>query len=260
MRLARSIRALRRRRGWRQADLARAAGVSQSAVSRAELGSAGGLSLRSLERLVVALGASLFVEIHWHGERLDRLLDQDHAGLVEDVLRRLRRAGWIAAPEVSFSIYGERGSIDILALHPTSRACLVVEVKSVVPDVQAMLAALDRKRRLARRIAGERDWEVATVSRLLVVADGRTARRRVEAHEETFAVAFPVRGADLRRWLRDPQASSVSGLWFLPPTHGASGRQGREGRRRVRAAIPRSVGGSTRAPPPSEHARHSPHG
>ena len=32
---------------------------------------------------------------------------------------------WIVEPEVSFSIYGERGVIDILAWHPTSRILLL---------------------------------------------------------------------------------------------------------------------------------------
>jgi hypothetical protein len=62
----------------------------------------------------------------------------------------------------------------------------VIEVKSVVPDIQAMLTAIDRKGRLARDIARERGWQVTSVTRLLVRPDDRTARRRAGRHATTF--------------------------------------------------------------------------
>jgi hypothetical protein len=67
---------------------------------------------------------------------------------------------------VSFSRYGERGSIDVLAWHPRRRALAVFEVKSVTPDMQAMFVGLDRKGRLAPGIARERGWEPAAGPRL----------------------------------------------------------------------------------------------
>ena len=42
--------------------------------------------------------------------------------------------------------------------HPATRTILVVEVKSVVPDVQATLLVFDRKTRLATEIARQRGW------------------------------------------------------------------------------------------------------
>ena len=60
---------------------------------------------------------------------------------------------------------------------------LVIEVKSVVPDLQAMLVTLDRKGRLAREIARDRGWQARTITRLLILPDDRTARRRVEELE-----------------------------------------------------------------------------
>jgi transcriptional regulator with XRE-family HTH domain len=255
-RLGRSIRALRHRRGWRQEDLATQARTSQSAISRLELGACGGISVAALERVASALGGTLAVELRWQGERLDRLLDEQHARLVEEMVVLLRRVGWEVAPEVSFSIYGERGSIDILALHQATRSCLVVEVKSVVPDVQAMLAALDRKSRLAPRIARDRDWAVGSVSRLLVIRDTRTARRRVEAHERTFDAAFPTGGVDVRRWLRDPQAEAISGIWFLPGTRQAGTRQRLRGSSKGAPARPRSSGAVVSSPTAANGASH----
>ena len=54
---------------------------------------------------------------------------------------QLRALGWEVVLEATFFIRGERGSIDILGWHATSRVVLVIEVKSVVPDIQAMLAS-----------------------------------------------------------------------------------------------------------------------
>ena len=60
--LGRTVRALREQRGWSQAQLATAAGMTQSAVARFE---AGGTipSLRVLDRLAQALDAELTVQV-----------------------------------------------------------------------------------------------------------------------------------------------------------------------------------------------------
>ncbi len=219
IRFGRGIRALRHRRGWRQSDLAGVAGVTRSAVSRVELGRADRLTVRTLDAIALAAGARVDVRLDWNGEALDRLLDSVHARLVEAVLARLAQAGWESSPEVSFSIYGERGSVDVFAVHRPTGSLLVVEVKSVVPDLQAMLTALDRKARLAGTIAAGRGWPASSISRLLVIADNRTARRRVATFEATLGRAFPVRGWAVDRWLRAPDGRAVAGLRFLTDDH-----------------------------------------
>ena len=173
VRFGRQVRALRRARAWRQVDLAERAHVSHALVSRVETGQAGGIPCRSLERVTTALGARLEVRVGWNGEELDRLLDERHAELVERMVRSLLGHGWLVAPEVSFNIRGERGSIDLLGFHPSAGAVLAGEVKSVVPDVQATLMVQDRKGRLAMTLAHERGWRATSVTRLLVV--GRVA-------------------------------------------------------------------------------------
>ena len=100
-----------------------------------------------------ALGARLSVRVYWHGEELDRLLDAAHAGIVDQVVALLVANGWEVVPEATFNHFGERGSVDVLAWHPIHRALLIIEVKSVVPDVQALLAGVDRKVRIAPAIA-----------------------------------------------------------------------------------------------------------
>jgi ribosome-binding protein aMBF1 (putative translation factor) len=62
-RFGRSVRALRHRLGWRQEDLARRCGASQTAVSRVERGLLSGVSVARVDRLVVALGAELDIRV-----------------------------------------------------------------------------------------------------------------------------------------------------------------------------------------------------
>ena len=92
----------------------------------------------------------------------------------------LRRAGWEVAAEVTFWIRGERGSVDLLAWHAPTGIVLVVEIKTVVPDQQSMLASHDRKARLGLEIAKARGWNGAVVAKLLVIRESRTSRRRVD--------------------------------------------------------------------------------
>lgn len=210
------LRALRQRRRWRQEDLARAAGFTRAVVSMIERGYAGRVTLDTIERVAGALDARVSCRFTWQGESLDRLRDRDHAALVERVVRHLAAAGWGTATEVSFNVYGERGSIDVLGYHHVTRTLLVVEVKASIGDVQATLTALDRKTRLAPAIARERSWAAASVSTMLVVRDDRTARRRVGEHEATFRSAYPARSREARRWVAAPSPRRpFRAIWFL---------------------------------------------
>jgi transcriptional regulator with XRE-family HTH domain len=217
VRFGRGIRALRVRRRWRQKDLALEAKVSQSIIARIELGRSGRTAVETLEKVAHTVGARLELWLNFNGEALDRLLDQDHAALVEIVAGRLRSAGWEVRAEVSFSIRGERGSIDLAAWHAATRVLLVIEVKSVVPDVQAMLFTFDRKARLGREIAATLGWQPIAVGRLLVIGSSRTARRRLETHEATFDAAVPDRFVAIRRYIAAPDPHRrMRGLMFVP--------------------------------------------
>lgn len=206
IRLGLSYRALRLRRRWRQADLASAAQVSRWVVSLVERGRLNDAPVGSIARMAAALDADLDVRLRWRGEGLDRLLDQAHAALVERVVELLQGLSWETAVEVSFSKWGERGSIDVLARHAATEIVLVVEVKSVVPDSQAMLHALDRKARLAPEIAHDRRWACRHVARLVVVGESSTSRRRIASLGATYGVALPAVGWAVRRWLGAPTA------------------------------------------------------
>lgn len=231
------------RRGWRQEDLAGAAGVSRSQVGRIERGESDNMPVGALDRVAGALGARVEVRLLWQGEGLDRLLDEAHARLVEWVVRRLQALGWVVAVEVSFARNGERGSIDVLAFHPGRRALLVIEVKSVTPDMQAMLGGLDRKARLGPAIARERGWDPVMIGRALVLGDTRTNRRRLEGHGATIRAVLPAGTREMTRWVTDPVAPAPAGVWFVADVRGADGKPVRRHRVRVRSANP-SVDGS----------------
>jgi len=212
----RSIRALRIRKRLTQAALAARAGVSRGVVARIEQGHAASVTIARLEGIAAALGARVLVKLLWQGEGIERLIDGRHAAVVEEVVRILRAAGWTVATEVSFNEFGERGSIDIFAFHPETRSLLVVEVKTVIGDAQELQSTLDRKVRLAPKVARVRGWPATSVSKLLIIVDTRANRQRIEALAATFRVAFPRRTWAVRRWLATPSAAEpLHGLWFL---------------------------------------------
>ena len=197
IRVGAAFRAVRLRRHWRQQDLAIRAGVSAAFVSLVERGHLERASLATLRRLAAALDIRIDVVPRWRGGELDRLVNARHSALHESVAAHLLGVGgWLIAPEVTFAVGGERGAIDILAYHEASRCLLVIELKSAVIDVNELLGTLDRKRRLAARIAAERGWQADTVSCLLVVQDTRTNRRRVAAHRTVLRTALPDGGTN----------------------------------------------------------------
>ena len=214
VRLGLAARALRLRAGLKQADLAEKARVPREVISEVENGRLSRVTVDDFQRLAASLGADLDLRLRWRGEQLDRLLDEAHAATVAAALERLGRIGWETVVEASFSIWGERGSIDILAWHPPFRTLLVIEVKSVIPDLQATLHDLDRKTRLAPEIAARFGWAARTVGRLLVVAESPTSRGRVRRSRPVLEVALPTRGSAVRTWLRSP-AGPIAGIWFL---------------------------------------------
>jgi transcriptional regulator with XRE-family HTH domain len=217
-----AIRTLRGRLGWTQVDLGRAARISTATVSRLERGRIGPTSLVVLRRVFAAMDGRVDLIARWHGGDLDRLLDARHAGLVETVGRRLSiLPGWVVRPEVTYSIRGERGSIDLLSWHPGHRALLIIEVKSVIADVGGLLRQVDRYRRLAREIARQNQWSPQVVAVWVVVADGRTARRRLAEHRTTLRAIFPVDGHAIERWLRHPE-TDIAALSFMPIGHVAT--------------------------------------
>ena len=239
--IGRLVRSIRSRLRLRQVDVANRAGLSQQLVSMLELGALEHVSVPALRRVARALGAEVVIGVRWRGAEVDRLRDEDHARIVASVVRRLEALGWLTTTEVTYSVFGERGSIDILAFHPVTRTLLVVEVKTELVSVEETVRRLDQKTRLAPKIAAERlGWSPVSTARLLAVMDTRTARRHVQRHDPVFRRAFPVRGWASRSWLRSP-SGAASLLLFVPFTNAAGARRGPATVRRVTRPRSRSA-------------------
>lgn len=212
------IRRARVRKGWRQADVEAACGVDQTTISLIEDGRIERCTVRTVRLVGDAVGIPLELLARISPAEAAQLLDEGHAALVELVLRLLHESGWETIAEFTFSHYGERGSVDIVAWHATTRTLLIVEIKTRLIDLQELLATLDRKVRLAPQLlARQRGWVPQRIARLLVVEEGATARRVVAEHRTIFDSAFPARSRQVRRWLATP-SDPLSGLWFLSST------------------------------------------
>ena len=185
-------------------------------IGRIERGGVAAARVDVIRRMADALGARFDTAVRWQGGDLGRLIGARHSAMHEAMARYLHALQpWTGEPEVSFSIYGERGIIDVLAWHPPSRCLLVIELKTELVDLNETMGTLDRKRRLANRIARDRGWDPATVGVWLVIADTRTNRRAVARHATVLRSKYPADGRTIRSWLRRPDGQ-VLALSFMP--------------------------------------------
>jgi len=235
-----TLRVIRVRKRLRQADVARRAGVGREMVSRLERGGLGRVPFDSFRSVANALGIRIDVRLTWLGGDLARVTNAAHAAMHESVVRYLASLpGWTWRPEVSFSIYGERGVIDILAWHAASRTLLIIELKTTLVDPQDLVATMHRRERLGAKIAREQGWAPSTTCSWVVVTDNTTNRRRLARHVGLLRAAFPADGRAMRPWLRAPQGR-ISCLSFWSEVGPGTMRHEKGQVRRVR--IPRELG------------------
>jgi len=214
-RVGRLLRAIRRSDQLTQRKLSEQANVPLLDLRRVERGQAGGIRLDRTRRLFAAAGGRARLSVWWNGAAADRLLDERHAAIVERLVDIVGRFGWLAAAEVTFAEYGERGSIDLLAAHSAQRAVAVFEVKSEIGSLEQMNRVLDVKARLAPKIAqAQFGWRPSVVARILVLPEDATLRRLMVRHQRTMAAIYPAGSREVRAWLRRPDGP-LRGIWFL---------------------------------------------
>lgn len=254
IRFGRSVKSLRVRRSWRQEDLAAASGLSSSSVGRIEHGKIQRMTWGDLVAVTEALDGQLGLDFRWRGGDLDRLLDAAHAAIVESLVGIYRLAGWEVVVEATFSEFGERGSIDVLAWHAPTGHVAVNEVKATIADAGRTVMGVDRKGRLAPIVARKLGWACRGVSRFLVVAEGATARRRVAQHAAIFRTSFPLGGRESRTWIEKPTVRPVAGLMFLSSALGVGANKSQSATSRVRRKGPRTKPvAAPAASPPDPH-------
>jgi transcriptional regulator with XRE-family HTH domain len=216
VRIEATLRGLRRRKKLSQRQLAQKLGCSQQTLSRLEA-DVRRAPIGFLESWGAALGAYVSIELRVSGERAQ--FDKDHAALQNATAATLRRFGWLVESEVSFNHFGDRGRIDILAFHPVTRVLLVIEIKTMILDVQDVLGRLDVKTRIAPMLARERGWRVAATVPGLIIREGRTARRRVADHPALFS-RFGLRARAAGAWIRHPLLPPPAGLLIFEHAQG----------------------------------------
>ena len=209
------LRAVRIKARLRQIDVAKLAGVSQSQVSDLERGDLRRMTIGTARDIAAALGVRVELLPSWRAGEFDRLLDRDHAALAEIVVALLRSEGYEMLIEYSFNHFGERGSVDVIGWHATTRTLVVIELKSRIVDIQNLLSTMDRKARLVPPLlARECGWRAAHIGRLLVLPASTASRSAIGAHRVTFEVSFPARGRAIRDWLRSP-SGELAGILFV---------------------------------------------
>jgi transcriptional regulator with XRE-family HTH domain len=244
--LLRLIRIQRRRR---QKDVAEKARVPRSVVIKIEAGRLEQVTVGQLRAVVQANGAWLENRIHTPGDDGLRMLRRAHAEAQQQVIERLASDNWITVPEASFSIYGERGVIDVLAWQPLHRALLIVETKTLLVDLGDLLATMDRRIRLSGTIAAERGWAPQVVGAWIAVTDTRLNRQRLSTYAELLRSAFPADGRQIGAWLREPR-TAIRALGFL---HRVA-----VGDLRHVSATPRRVRAGRTSRPPHDSGRDNP--
>ncbi len=226
--VGRLLRMLRIRRGWRLRDVADRCGLSPATIGRTELGSIA--SVLVLRRHAAVMDVRIEWRVVGRGADVARLLDEEHAAIVETLAASVARLGWQVEAESSYSEYGERGRVDLLAFDPARQLLAVVEVKTELADLQELLGSVNVKARLAPGLGRRKGWRASRVVTVLAVAATAANRSIVGAHPALFS---PFE----RRWLREHRLPDLERdrvlLWI--PASAAGRRHWLAGRQRVRS-------------------------
>lgn len=200
-------------RGWTQRDLAEVAGVSQSAVARAERDV--GVSVDVLERLLRATEATVTVRTAI-AEAIGRDDLIHRTGL--RVLRRLYvRSQMSVATEQAVTDGSIRGWIDLLAFGADRGRLEIVEFKSEITDLGATERQVERYARNALEPARALGWRVREIVVVLVVLATETADAFVAANRAELAATFPVRGRAAVGMMLDGDPIAGRALLALDP-------------------------------------------
>jgi transcriptional regulator with XRE-family HTH domain len=197
-RLGADVRTARRRHRLTQARLGARVGLSQSAISRAERGLGGGLTLDAWQRIAIAVGITLRVNLQ--RDPLAETVDAGHLGIQELVLRLGRRSGAAGLVELPTKPAEPWRSIDVALVDDAHRRLTVVECWNTIGDVGGAARTSTRKLAEAEDIATAR-WGERSHATGLVWVVRATARNRalVARYPEVFASRFP---GSSTRWVR----------------------------------------------------------
>ncbi len=204
---------VRHEMGIGQRTVAARANVPQSSVSAVETGSADRLALDTSLRILEALGVDVRVQLDGpvvRGRRRRR--DAVHAWTAGRVGERLRRAGWEVVDEVDVGSGRYRGYIDLLAHRRSDGSVLVIEVKTEIRDLGAIIRTLRWYAEEAPSAARRLGWRVRRIVVALVALDSRAVDVELQMTADAARRAFPGDPLVLGTWLTDPTARAPTDL------------------------------------------------
>ncbi len=208
------IKTARVRRRLTQAELGLNVGISQSEVSRIELGLGRAVPLTTCISLALELGLRPRFDLarDWQ----EAPADAGHLTIQELLLRLARATGCPRTFELAIRPNDPAHSIDVFVRDDLRRRLLVEEAWNSFGDIGAGARSFDRKmaaaRDLAVAIGGDRPYDVAGV---WVVRATRRNRELIARYPEVFATRFPGSSAQWVRTLKtgDPPPSEPGLVW-----------------------------------------------
>lgn len=197
--LTRELRARRLQLGLSQTAVARAAGLSRSALSRIERGLRKRVDPQDLFAIAAALGLDVRIGVYEGGAPIR---DHVQTRLLSAVRSRIHALlGWIT--EVPLPIEGDRRAWDAVAIAPDGWTA--IEAISRFGAADATIRRIRQKQR--------DDPRVRRV--LLVVADTRRNRQGLEAARALLATEFPLRGREALKDLAAGRTPPADGIVLL---------------------------------------------
>jgi transcriptional regulator with XRE-family HTH domain len=179
------LRRARHEGRWRQADVAARAGVSQSTISRMELGRGGSITLDTWSAVAAATRVRLTADLGSEGAREAAPAARRCHALIAD---SARGGGWTAVTEIA----GD--AIETVLVRSERGELAIVRVWDAIASVDAAT------RDFMRAIERERERRAASVgvSGLVVVLYTTGNRRRVAEGRAVLRKVVPASGA---RWV-----------------------------------------------------------
>ena len=184
------VRAARLRRRATQQAMAALAGISRSTWSDVERGLGGGHTMDTWQRVGLALGTPLMVDLP--RDVMADTADAGHLAMQELMLGLGRRTGFVGSFELPTKPSEPWRSTDVALRSDSRRLLILEECWNTIGDVGAAARSTNRKvveaEALAIALGGERPYAVRSV--WIVRATARN-RALVQRYPEVFARAFP---------------------------------------------------------------------
>ena len=188
-RMGAEVRDGRRQKRLTQEQLGGRVGLGRMAISRAERGQGGGLTLDAWQRIGIAIDRPLIVR--FQHDVTGETVDAGHLALQELVLRLARPIGYRPGVELATRAAEPWRSVDVLLADDGRRTLILVECWNTFGDLGAALRSTDRKRAEAEALATAR-WGVEPhrVGAVWVVRASTRNQALVARYPELFASRF----------------------------------------------------------------------